>query len=1319
MTVHDRSNGIQPEHFCGGVQLFIDLSKAFDTVDRNRLFSILRDCGASDQIHSLLVALHSESSYHLQNMTEFTPVMTTKGVRQGCKAAPTLWACFMQGFLQEAANKLGHQWVIDNITLFADDFHVGATFHSVQELWNILHNFGVLLDLLEEFGLHVNISKSHVILDMAGSNARKIQHQFVSRSAQGSFVQVPRQNGHSSFQLTASTTYLGVKIAYRQFEFLTVQHRVALGRAAFRRLRTWLTSKSLRVAQRIQLWRSCVQPIMTYGIFSVGLTSKCVQHLQAAMFQMLRNIIGDHAYLTRRTHQEALDFHQCATPLQLLLQSALTLVKSASQRHPNLAPNDVLQSLKWNHLEDAVHFIQDELRLGSQTHIDPDPLTTPDSRPAYACRHCDFVTRELPNLRRHYTNVHNELQLRTHLGDFHKFAVDGLPQCAWCMRKFTSWRAFKHHVERRACQDTLPFDSNQAWDHPPIFPNADLMPSGMPPATVPDNLVNQDDQVLRVRLCPCDLAHLNSKAEGALILDAVNSLDWNMLQQDSAACQLLTKHCAICGVYAGQCRELIAHLKLYHFDLMPNTLSKCAQLTLQHARISPCVYCKKQFKTEHICPVLLQASLLLVNGGGFDRIAGMRCVNRVLTCDICDSTFTTLDEVNSHVRTEHRLVQHDWNPSRDAIHGTSKCAHCQGDHVTMNALRRHVTFGHCSQFNANRTAETLALNAVTIQALQDGVPMTLMTAAADRMGLTLGCLNCGESYTRSSDLAAHLQLCHGHLWQKSAPFVNLLTDHLMRRHGCLCNPSTTVTLTAHVCVGFRQLAMQWVRQSSPLPLLVPYPLDPDHIQKLIHDLVAFETRQQILTFLHNRQFSALWMDDAMRATLRNQCLLCGVTLHAADLCPHLHQDHECGKGLTVHYLAQLTKSHGDSVAESPKCPACNLTYFAPLEMDPFAQETAAKAHIQGLCPVAAQISILAACCSDDNANHGPGCPDAAGGHFSESGRSLPSTEWHDGRPDDRSKASERSAAPKRPAPKKTSRPSSRGSHRSRSRHCPHGSGDHQNGQGSERLAKARFLCLFPDKGSLRSTAPADATSPELAQDAKRGQAEASNPASAPFPSSPHVPGASDEGLEDPQGGCSRPHSSCCGEAGPTARGWQLAVSEVECDQKEHGDIGSEALECNKDGTMLPGSDRDHADGGCGRPVPFSTPPTGDGSSSSLAPQAGLASLRGTHSDADPGGKQRLASAGMQYEAALPAAVQSLSTPQADGASQGQGQGKASSASMNTGTNFTSELQLRLALSIFQKDQNWCYANSALITLLWASLCRDTFAVGDWGFIQPF
>ena len=76
---------------------FIDLSKAFDSVDRDLLWKVLHKCGCPTRFVELIRCLHDGMSLKIRIGGELSePFVVSRGVKQGCVLAPVLFNTYVQ-----------------------------------------------------------------------------------------------------------------------------------------------------------------------------------------------------------------------------------------------------------------------------------------------------------------------------------------------------------------------------------------------------------------------------------------------------------------------------------------------------------------------------------------------------------------------------------------------------------------------------------------------------------------------------------------------------------------------------------------------------------------------------------------------------------------------------------------------------------------------------------------------------------------------------------------------------------------------------------------------------------------------------------------------------------------------------------------------------------------------------------------------------------------------------------------------------------------------------------------------------------------------
>ena len=81
------------EQNCGLYITFVDLTKAFDTVNRDGLWKIMSKFGCPEKFINIVRLFHDGMEARVKDNGEFSePLPVTNGVNQGCVLAPTLFS---------------------------------------------------------------------------------------------------------------------------------------------------------------------------------------------------------------------------------------------------------------------------------------------------------------------------------------------------------------------------------------------------------------------------------------------------------------------------------------------------------------------------------------------------------------------------------------------------------------------------------------------------------------------------------------------------------------------------------------------------------------------------------------------------------------------------------------------------------------------------------------------------------------------------------------------------------------------------------------------------------------------------------------------------------------------------------------------------------------------------------------------------------------------------------------------------------------------------------------------------------------------------
>ena len=276
--------------------VFVDFTKAFDTVGRTGLWQLLRKYGCPEKFTTMIEALHTGMMANVSVGGEVSETFgVTNGVKQGCVLAPTLFSIFLSAMLVEAFRGMGDGVYIQsrqsadlfNVAhfraktkttqilvrelLYADDSALVA--HSAEEIQRIVDAFS---DASKKFGLKINIKKTEVLYQPNSTRTRE----------EDIMVDGNKLNSVPEF------TYLGSTISSDGHIDAEIQRRMAKASASFGRLcqRLW---NNHHVSTRVKgkIYRAIVLSTLLYGAEAWTVYRRQVKKMHAFMMRHLRSIM--------------------------------------------------------------------------------------------------------------------------------------------------------------------------------------------------------------------------------------------------------------------------------------------------------------------------------------------------------------------------------------------------------------------------------------------------------------------------------------------------------------------------------------------------------------------------------------------------------------------------------------------------------------------------------------------------------------------------------------------------------------------------------------------------------------------------------------------------------------------------------------------------------------------------------------------------------------------------------------------------------------------------------------------------------------------
>ena len=297
--------------------LFIDLTKAFDTVSRPGLWAILSKLGCPPKFVRAVQSFHDGMMARvIENGDVSNPFPVTNGVKKGCVLAPTLFSLLFAEMLSAALSKTSagitiryrtdgrffdlrrlkaHTKVREALVrdfLFADDCAMAA--HSEEDLQCLADCFSAAA---KAFGLTISIKKTEVLHQPAPGTCNP--------------EPVIKIDG-TALQTVEDFTYLGSCLTSTGSLDKEICSRLSKASSAFGRLRTRVWEESgITKKTKVAVYRSVVLTSLLYGCETWTCYRRHIKKLDQFHLRCLRRLLGI-KWEDRVTNQEVL--RRAATP---------------------------------------------------------------------------------------------------------------------------------------------------------------------------------------------------------------------------------------------------------------------------------------------------------------------------------------------------------------------------------------------------------------------------------------------------------------------------------------------------------------------------------------------------------------------------------------------------------------------------------------------------------------------------------------------------------------------------------------------------------------------------------------------------------------------------------------------------------------------------------------------------------------------------------------------------------------------------------------------------------------------------------------------
>ena len=252
---------------------FIDYEKAFDSVDRESLWKLLRHYGIPEKMVNLIRNSYSGMSCRVVHEGQLTNSFQVRtGVRQGCLLSPFLFLLTIDWIMKTSTRERrnGIQWTLwdqlDDLD-FADDLALLSHSHQqMQEKTNVVAATSL------QIGLNIHKDKTKILKTNSTSTERVTL------------------NG-KPLEEVQSFTYLGSVIDQQGGTVADVKARIGKARAAFIQLKKIWASRELSLTTKVRLFNTNVKSVLLYGAETWRTTKTTINKVQTFINGCLRRIL--------------------------------------------------------------------------------------------------------------------------------------------------------------------------------------------------------------------------------------------------------------------------------------------------------------------------------------------------------------------------------------------------------------------------------------------------------------------------------------------------------------------------------------------------------------------------------------------------------------------------------------------------------------------------------------------------------------------------------------------------------------------------------------------------------------------------------------------------------------------------------------------------------------------------------------------------------------------------------------------------------------------------------------------------------------------
>lgn len=255
---------------------FIDFKKAFDTVEHEAVWAVLRSYGVNEKLVKVLESSYELSEAAVRNGSEIGDwVPTSVGVKQGDPLSPMLFIAYLDRIMdlrkaddiEKGGVKIGGKNIKD--LRFADDIDImEESEKALQNRINVTKIEG------ERAGMFMNLSKTKTMV--FGEKEMK------------KTIQVDGRN----IQNVEEFEYLGSLFTWDNNLSKDIKCRIGKASGTLANLKHLWSSKTLSIKGKIRLIQTCVFSVLLYASEAWSLKKRDIAKLLAFEMKCYRRVLG-------------------------------------------------------------------------------------------------------------------------------------------------------------------------------------------------------------------------------------------------------------------------------------------------------------------------------------------------------------------------------------------------------------------------------------------------------------------------------------------------------------------------------------------------------------------------------------------------------------------------------------------------------------------------------------------------------------------------------------------------------------------------------------------------------------------------------------------------------------------------------------------------------------------------------------------------------------------------------------------------------------------------------------------------------------------